>query len=209
MPAGVPRHGRPILVIDNGTHYLEQLQRALRLLRVPFRVQPGGTFPGPELLDAATGIILTGGEVHVFEADQLEQVAVSCRLISEAPRPILGLCLGCQLVAHVFGGTIRPLPVPVDRPVDIEWLASDALNDGLPRVCPMVMAHNDTVTRPGPGLVTLARSNFGAHEAIRHRTRPIFGVQFHPEVSGDFGRRVLANFWAICDAEQEIRPQAV
>lgn len=103
--------GRPILVIDNGTHYLDQLQRALRLLGVRFRLCPGDGLLSDLELDEAGGTILTGGEVHVYEADQL---VLSCQLIERAPVPILGLCLGSQLIAHVFDGTIEALPAPVD-----------------------------------------------------------------------------------------------
>jgi GMP synthase (glutamine-hydrolysing) len=206
-----PAEGRPILVIDNGTHYLAELERALHILRVAVRRHPGTAPVGQAMLDEAGGIILTGGEVHVYRADQLEAVAESCRLIRIARVPVLGICLGCQLIAHVFGGTVGALPAPVDRPVDLQWLVADPLNAGLPGVCPMVMAHHDTVIDVPRDIVTLARSRFGSHEAIRHRTRALYGVQFHPEVSGTYGRRLLANFavMAAGQSNAEVRALAV
>ena len=193
------RRRKPILVIDNGTHYRGELERALSLVGVEFSIEQGDAARAEVDLDAASGVILSGGEVHVYRPDQLQEVQLSCRLIEAGSLPILGLCLGCQLLAHVFGGTVEPLPGPVDQPVDVEWQSADPLRAGLPSVVPMLMAHSDAVTDPGPLLVTLARSRFGAHEALRHRTRPLYGIQFHPEVSGTLGRQVLANFVTICN----------
>jgi GMP synthase (glutamine-hydrolysing) len=194
----------PMLVVNNGTHYLAEIQRALRLSGVRFRLLRGD-LPSKDLaLQGAGGIILTGGEVHVYEPDQLDQVALSCELIKSAPLPILGLCLGCQLIAYMFGGIVAPLPVPVDRPVDIEWIRPDPLYAGVPAVSAMVMAHSDAIVDPGPDIVTLARSRFGGHEAIRHRTKPIYGLQFHPEVSGEHGRRILSNFAYLCRIRTQV-----
>jgi GMP synthase (glutamine-hydrolysing) len=188
----------PLLVVDNGTHYLGELQRALRLIEVRFRLCRGDLRVEDLALGDASGIILTGGGVRVYQPDELEQVALSCELISSARLPILGLCLGCQLIAQMFGGTVAPLAASVDRPVDIEWICPDPLHEGVPSVSTMVMAHNDAVVDPGPAIVTLARSNLGDYEAVRHRTRPIYGLQFHPEVSGEHGRRILSNFAHLC-----------
>lgn len=188
----------PMLVVDNGTHYLDELQRALSLSDIRFRLQRGDLRSEDRALQSAAGIILTGGEVHVYQSDELEKVALSCELIRSAQLPILGLCLGCQLIAHMFGGTVAPLPAPVDRPVEIEWIYPDPIHKGVPAVSPMVMAHNDAVVDAGPDIVTLARSSLGSHEAIRHRTQPMYGLQFHPEVSGEHGRRILLNFAYLC-----------
>lgn len=186
----------PILVVDNGTHYLAELERALRLLAVPFRTLQGET-PG-EVAAAASGVILTGGEQHLYGATAPDALVPSLRLIHRGEVPILGLCLGCQLIAWTHGGSITRLASAVDEVVEVELVGECDIFAGLPARIPVVMAHNDAIVDVGPEIVAVARSKYGEFEAIQHRSRPVFGVQFHPEVSGGLGRHVLANFASLC-----------
>ena len=199
----------PLLVVDNGTHYLSELRRALTLLEVPHRVHDSDRpLPAGERT-AAAGIILTGGELHLYGRAAPAGAALNLELIEHATVPILGLCLGCQLIAWAYGAVIERLPAPVDCPADIEILSSDELFAGIPSPTPMVMAHNDAIVDVGVSLAVLARSEFGEFEAIRHRRRAQYGVQFHPEVSGEMGRRLLGNFAALCRADSGVPTVAV
>jgi GMP synthase-like glutamine amidotransferase len=199
----------PILVVDNGTHYLSELRRALTLIGVPHLVHDAQHQLAPGELAGAWGIILAGGQAHLHTPVAPAEVSLSLHLIEHADVPILGLCLGCQLVAWAYGSTIAPLVEPVDRPAEIEVVADDPLFAGIPSHTPMVMSHEDGIADAGLCIATLARSEFGEYEAIRHRRHPQYGVQFHPEVSGDMGRRLLANFAAICGVDSVLGAHAV
>jgi GMP synthase (glutamine-hydrolysing) len=199
----------PILVVDNGTHYLGELRRALTLVGLPHRLHPAELPLRPGALASASGIILTGGQAHLYGRVAPADVSLSLRLIEGASVPLLGLCLGCQLVAWAYGSTIAPLPEPVDRPAEVELVNEDAIFAGIPSPVPMVMSHEDAIVDAGLSIARLARSGYGDFEAIRHRRRPQYGVQFHPEVSGEMGRRLLANFGAICGADSSLGAHAV
>lgn len=188
-----------LLVVDNGTHYLSELERALKLLDVPYRLQAAAADMPSDGLDDVVGVILTGGQVHIYEPSAAAHVSLSLRLVQQVTVPLLGLCLGCQLIAWHHGARVERLPEPIDQPTSIHILVDDALFAGVPSPAVMVMAHNDAIVDLGPTCVALARSQSGEFEAIRHRHRPLYGLQFHPEASGEPGRRLLANFASLCD----------
>jgi GMP synthase (glutamine-hydrolysing) len=155
----------------------------------------------PSTLDACSGIILTGGDVHVFEPGQLAMVGLDTQVLERATVPVLGICLGHQLIANHFGATIQPLPQPIDRDEFIEIVSPDPVFAGLPRRFRVRMARDDAVVGIAGPLVRLARSTIGGYEAVRHRDRPIYGLQFHPEASGAAGLTVLENFAGLCRKE--------
>lgn len=129
--------------------------------------------------------------------------------------PMLGLCAGHQLIAHAFGaptGPIRPLrpgePDPRPDygpgllkelgPTQIKLVRSDPLFDGLPGVLVMEQDHYWAVKELPPFLELLATNETCPIQAFRHRERPVYGTQFHPERYSDehpHGRQVLQNFF--------------
>jgi anthranilate synthase/aminodeoxychorismate synthase-like glutamine amidotransferase len=113
--------------------------------------------------------------------------------------PLLGVCLGCQAIAHVEGArTVRaPRPLhgktsPVRHDGGPEW-------SGVPRTFTAMRYHSLCVEEEGlpPDLEPAARADDGVLMALRHRRVPAFGVQFHPEsfLTGP-GGRILANVLA-------------
>jgi GMP synthase (glutamine-hydrolysing) len=70
------------------------------------------------------------------------------------------------------------------------------------------VAHDDAVTTLPVPLVRLARSRFSEYEAIRHPTRLVYGLQFHPEASGDTGLTILGNFVRLCSDPRAKESQA-
>ncbi len=118
------------------------------------------------------------------------------RAIRELDLPILGVCLGHQGIATAFGGAIEPAP----RPVHGE--ATEIRHDGAPMFADVperfeaVRYHSWAVAEPLPAcLEVTARAADGAVMALVHRTRPIWGVQFHPESIGtEVGAAIVHNF---------------
>lgn len=113
---------------------------------------------------------------------------------AEAP-PVLGVCLGHQGIAHLLGGRVGRAPEPVHGRESAVFHDGRELFDGLPSPFAVVRYHSLAVTDLPPSLEATAWTDDGVVMALRHRSRPMWGVQFHPEsVSGQFGVEVVRNF---------------
>jgi GMP synthase-like glutamine amidotransferase len=141
---------------------------------------------------ATTGIILTGGPQYVSEIDkypelykevQLIQIAANCGKI------VLGICLGFQLINYTFGNTVVRLSEPrigcgyLDiRSVCTHDSRFKCLYD--PAMRHAFSFHRDGVeVNSNKHLEVVARSHCGLIYAVCHRTLPIYGIQFHPEIT--------------------------
>ena len=114
--------------------------------------------------------------------------------------PILGVCLGHQLIVELFGGRVeRAGQLVHGKAADVEAVAEDPLLDGLGRRFAAGRYHSLAACTPIPDELELtARADDGEVMAVRHRTAPTHGVQFHPEsVLTPAGPRLLANFLAL------------
>jgi anthranilate synthase/aminodeoxychorismate synthase-like glutamine amidotransferase len=114
--------------------------------------------------------------------------------------PILGVCLGHQVIAAALGGRVVRADSPRHGRSSLVYHEGDALFAGLPNPFVAGRYHSlvvDEATLP-PELVGIARTAEGTLMALRHRRRPLFGVQFHPEsILTEGGYRLLANFLRI------------
>jgi para-aminobenzoate synthetase len=110
--------------------------------------------------------------------------------------PVLGVCLGHQVIAHEAGADVGPAPRPRHGHLTTVRHDGDALFDAIPETFTAVRYHSLSVREPLPAdLIPLAWAEDGVLMALRHRRLPRWGVQFHPEsVASDFGKDLLANF---------------
>jgi GMP synthase (glutamine-hydrolysing) len=111
--------------------------------------------------------------------------------------PVLGICYGLQLLARGLGGVVEPAEEREYGRALLKLGREDALFAGLPGGAErsVWMSHGDRVLRLPPGFVVLATSENSPFAAVRHRERPIFGLQFHPEVvHTEGGSELLRNF---------------
>jgi len=112
-------------------------------------------------------------------------------------RPLLGICYGHQVLARAFGCLVRKDGQKHLGDEEIFLKKTDALFAGFPPVCKMRESHEEIVVRDQAlegNFHVLAHNASGRVEAILHRELPLYGVQFHPEKSGEPGLKLLVNF---------------
>ena len=188
-----------IAVLDFGSQYAHLIAKRIRHLGVYTRIFAPDVSAAE--VRAAKGLILSGGPQSVFGESP---VPFNSQLL-ELDLPILGLCYGHQLLAHHLGGDVRNLGCGEygKTKLVIETGNDSPLLAGFPQTTEVWMSHGDTVFAPPPGFRGLAHTGISPVAAMEHTGRPIFGLQFHPEVSDTpEGNRVLANFVRITGVEQ-------
>ncbi|HKV90590.1 MAG TPA: GMP synthase subunit A [Thermoplasmata archaeon] len=180
-----------VAVIDNGGQWTHREYRVLRDLGVEAEIV-ANTRPWTEIdADAA---VLSGGALSLEgTATRLGAVA---DWIDAVPVPVLGICVGHQFLGRHFGGTVTRAASPEFGRVSVDLVGPDEpLFEGLPRHLKVWENHNDHVAEPPPGWRSFARSESTPVQAMAHPSRPIWGVQFHPEVEHtEGGQRVFENF---------------
>jgi GMP synthase (glutamine-hydrolysing) len=195
--------GRPtdidtVVVLDFGAQYAQLIARRVRELRVRSLILPYDT-PADELRRLRPkGIILSGGPNSVYDpgAPRADAALFDGRI------PVLGICYGMQLMAHLLGGRTAAAG---GREYGRTRLFVEDRGDlfrGLEARLLCWMSHGDAVAELPPGFVALARTDHTPVAAMADRARRLYGVQFHPEVTHTpWGGQVLQNFlFAVCGA---------
>ncbi|MDD2637708.1 MAG: GMP synthase subunit A [Methanothrix sp.] len=177
-----------VLVVNNYGQFNHLIHRSVRDL-IPARMISNKT--SSEEIEA-DGLILGGGPT-------LERAGNCSEYLTKLEMPILGICLGLQVMAETFGGKVEKGAVGGYAEVDVEVLEEDDILKGLPPRIKTWASHADQVVRLPPEFRVLARSEVCEIEAMRHETRPLYGVQWHPEVvHTEGGIQLLENFLEVC-----------
>ncbi|QIS02658.1 aminodeoxychorismate synthase component I [Nocardia brasiliensis] len=137
--------------------------------------------------------------------DVPRDVGISAAVIREAELPLLGVCLGHQGIVVAAGGIVAPAPAARHGYLDrIEHDDRD-LFTGIPQGFTAVRYHSLCAQRPLPDTLEItALSADGVIMGVRHRDRPQWGVQFHPEsIAGEFGATLLRNFAELTAAHRK------
>ncbi|HEY8498218.1 MAG TPA: glutamine-hydrolyzing GMP synthase [Limnochordales bacterium] len=198
-PAGLPGAER-VLVMDLGAQYTLLIARRIRELGVYCEVVPGDLPAAEVLARRPKALVLSGGPASVYQpgAPRIDPA------LWESGLPILGICYGMQLMAQALGGEVRRGERQEFGRSELEVagqpgapgpgrLFQGVAEPGQRLVC--WMSHGDVVTRPPPGFRTVGRTAVSPVAAMEHETRPLFGVQFHPEVAHTpFGMALLRHF---------------
>ena len=181
-----------VLIVDYGSQYTQLIARTIRELRIYCEVVPPWV-PVEHVREKAPGaLVLSGGPASVGDADA-PQIRGE---ILDLGIPVLGVCYGQQVLVRHLGGTVEAAREREYGPAELRVAdALDPLFDGVPAVSTVWMSHGDRVTALPEGFRVLATSENSPFAAIRHDSRPLYGIQFHPEVSHtEAGRRLLENF---------------
>jgi GMP synthase (glutamine-hydrolysing) len=186
-----------IWVVDNGGQWTHREWRVLRYLKQTTQIVDNKT-PVADLVAAELdGLLLSGGAPRVGVDGQLGACA---DYLDQLKIPILGICAGHQFMARHFGGEAAPAENPEFGAVEMEVLADGDILRDVPARSVVWESHHDEVSVVPDRFDVLARSEGCAVQVMRHRERPLFGMQFHPEVEHtQAGVTMFRNFVRICE----------
>jgi GMP synthase (glutamine-hydrolysing) len=194
-----------LLILDFGSQYTQLIARRIRELHVYCEIHP---FDMP--LDAIErmnpeGIILSGGPASVYAKDAPLPSKDVMDALRSGTRPVLGVCYGMNVLNLAFGGEAGRATRKEFGPAELKITRVDPLLAIGESTTLVWMSHGDRMTRIGEGLETLAVSDNSAHAVFRHHDKPIYGLQFHPEVTHSVhGKDILRNFVIrICKAKTD------
>ena len=181
-----------LIVINNYGQTCHLIHRAVRDLGEDVELVKN-TSPIEEILaKEPDGLILSGGPT-------LERAGNCSLYVKELDLPILGICLGHQVMAQAYGGTVGKGAYGGYAAVEIEVIEENDILKGIGPRTKVWASHADEVCSLPPDFIRLARSNICEIEAIKHKTKPLYGVQWHPEVSHtERGNDLLKNFFEVC-----------
>ncbi|MDQ6831251.1 MAG: glutamine-hydrolyzing GMP synthase [Gemmatimonadota bacterium] len=200
-------HKDRVLILDYGSQFTQLIARRVREARVYSEIHPPAR--DIEWIRAwnPTGIILSGGPSSVYDSG----APTAPRGIFDVA-PVLGICYGMNLIAQLEGGGIAKADRREYGRADLVVDSPDGLFAGFDagESTPVWMSHGDQVRSVPDGYEVTAHSVNSHIAAIRHRERPIYGVQFHPEVHHSArGTEIIANFlFGICHAQPTWTPGA-
>ncbi len=181
------------LLIDNYDSFTYNLYQLLGEVNgLPPVVVRNGTDWDTLDLTAYDAIVVSPGPGH---PGRERDFGISARAVLESGLPVLGVCLGHQGIAHLFGGEVGLAPQPMHGRVSaVRHTGVDVFKD-LPSPYDVVRYHSLAATRLPDELEAIAWTEDGVVMGVRHTSLPVWGVQFHPEsISSEYGRELLANF---------------
>jgi GMP synthase (glutamine-hydrolysing) len=180
-----------VLIFDFGSQYAQLIARRVRELNVFCQIVRHD-LPASRVAELKPqGIILSGSPSSVYD----ENAPKMDSAIFELGIPILGLCYGMQLGSQILGAQVGKASHREFGRAPIHIQAPGKLLAGVPKETIVWMSHGDQVKATSQDFETLATTETCPHAAVRHRNKPFYGLQFHPEVSHTpEGGRVLRNF---------------
>jgi len=191
-----------ILVLDFGSQTTQLIARRIRELKVYCEIFPFNTEIEKIKDFKPKAIILSGGPASVLEENSPTLTPDIFDYIKTLP--VLGICYGLQLLASLSGGTLTRGNQREFGHTNIKYTDKSALFEGLDFADYQVwMSHGDRVETFPQDFYKIATTDSGVIAAMGHRKKPIFGVQFHPEVTHTtIGKKLLENFaFNICKCQ--------
>jgi len=194
-----------IAILDFGSQYTQLIARRVRDSRVYCEIFPHDVTPEALRARSVVGLILSGGPASVYEEGAPQ---IDARLL-DGSLPVLGICYGMQLMAHLLGGEVVPEGLREYGPATVHLTDRSGIFEGLAESERAWMSHGDSVRRLPSGFAAIATSDRLPIAAMSDgATR--FGVQFHPEVMHTpHGAEVLRNFLLrVCGCSGDWTPAA-
>ncbi len=180
-----------VLILDFGSQYTQLIARKTRELGVYSEIFPFDTPLSRIKKEACAALILSGGPRSVYEKD----APLPDRRIFDLGIPVLGICYGLQLMAHLLGGEVVSSARREYGFARLKVFDRKGLLKGVADQTQVWMSHGDRVEKIPPEFIVTGKTVNSKASAIESRGRRLFGVQFHPEVIHTReGSRILSNF---------------
>jgi GMP synthase (glutamine-hydrolysing) len=185
-----------VLILDFGSQYTQLIARRVRESKVFSRIVPFNTSIQQIIESAPKGIILSGGPASVVD----KKSPLPDKKIFTLGIPVLGICYGMQLIAEMLAGKTRHTREREFGKAELFVDDNRDLLSNLPGNFSCWASHGDYVTKLPPGFHISAHTLNSPIAAISNRSKKIYGVQFHPEVTHtEKGNQILSNFlFKIC-----------
>ena len=182
-----------VIILDFGSQYTQLIARRVREAGVYSEIHPC-TIALDELKDLSpAAIILSGGPASVGEPDS---PGIDPEIFQWGI-PILGICYGMQLIAHILHGKVTPARDREYGRSELEIISDSPLWEGVQvkDTLTVWMSHGDTVLMPPAGFDVLAKTESIDVAAIGNKEKRIYALQFHPEVAHtEHGDKIISNF---------------
>lgn len=191
-----------ILILDFGSQYTQLIARRVRELNVYCEIHPFNKIPS--ITPSIKGVILSGSPCSVRDSGSPDVDLTKFKSL-----PVLGICYGAQLIAHKTGGSV--LPSHAREYGRAKLTTVDHHNELLKEVSldsQVWMSHADTIASIGDTFEIIATTASVKVAAFRKKGEPLYGIQFHPEVTHTTeGKNLLRNFVVhICRCSQDWTP---
>jgi GMP synthase (glutamine-hydrolysing) len=195
-----------VLIFDFGAQYGQLIARRVREQNVFCQIVRHD-LPAARVAELKPrGLIFSGGPASVYAPG-----APKCDpALFDLGVPVLGICYGMQLAALQLGGEVKPAPSREFGRATCRVTEADGLFAGVPEETIVWMSHGDQVQSVTGDFLPLAATDTCPFAAVRHRSRPVYGLQFHPEVSHTpYGSRILRNFlYDVCGCSGDWKMQS-
>jgi GMP synthase (glutamine-hydrolysing) len=180
-----------VLIFDFGSQYSQLIARRVREQNVFCQLVRHDITATRVAELKPRGLIFSGGPASVYSPD-----APKCDpALFDLGIPVLGICYGMQLACQALGGHVRPGVSREFGRAHCHIQNADTLFTDVPAETVVWMSHGDQVQTVNGEWLPLARTDTCPVAAVRHRSRPVFGLQFHPEVAHTpYGGQILHNF---------------
>ncbi len=180
-----------ILILDFGGQYTQLIARRVRECHVYSEVVPWTISLSDLLARKPAGVILSGGPSTV----QDPSAPMIDPALYEAGIPILGICYGMQMTAHLLGGTVERAKEREYGRVTVRMTDRSGLFGGMKEASSCWMSHTWQIASCPPGFRVIAETDNCPVAAMVNEERKICGVQFHPEVTHtEEGGMLIRNF---------------
>lgn len=181
-------------IIDCGTSFLNQIQSSLEDLGYTSEIVEIENVKNEDW-QRFSGIVISGAPILLTKVDQEKYLDIF-EFIKNINIPVLGICFGHQIIGLLYNAEISTIDM-VNKRLPIEIVKPDILFSGAKNHALLKEEHSECITLP-EDFDLLAQSDTCHNEAMKHKEKNIFGVQFHPEMSGANGRVILQNFLELC-----------
>jgi len=188
---GNAQQAERVIVLDFGSQYAQLIARRVREQHVYCEIVRHDITAERVREMAPRGIILSGGPSSVYDAG-----APRCDpALFQLGIPILGICYGMQLACDALGGRVGQAHAREYGRASCEVLSAETIFTGIPQHTEVWMSHGDQVDQVSDDFIALAKTPTCPLAAVRHKSLPVYGLQFHPEVTHTpAGGTILSNF---------------